>query len=136
MTGRRKTAPRRRDIVRAVAPRRPCPPATSMPRPAAPSVPILMYHDVAPELHAGFERFTVRARDFAWQMRWLALTGHESITLDRLLAARRGEATLPRRPVVLTFDDAFVASGEHAPPVLRRHGFTATFFVVAGLVGR
>ena len=105
-------------------------------RGAAPAVPILMYHEVAPAARAEFARFTVTPADFAWQMAWLARAGFATIGLDELLAGRTGRAALPRRPVVVTFDDGFADSGRHAPPILERHGFTATFYVVAGLVGQ
>lgn len=101
-----------------------------------PSVPILMYHEVSPVVHPAFRRFTVRPERFERQMRWLVRAGYRAVSLDQLVAARRGEGTLPPRPVVITFDDAFVDSGRYAPPILRQHGLTATFFVVAGLVGR
>ncbi len=95
-----------------------------------------MYHEVAPAARANFVRFTVTPQALAWQMRWLAGAGYTAIGLDQLAAAREGRAPLPRRPVVLTFDDGFADSARYAPPVLQRHGFTATFYLVAGMVGR
>jgi len=46
----------------------------------------------------------------------------------------RGEA-LPERSLAITFDDGCRDFAEHAWPALRRHGFGATLFVVAGEVG-
>lgn len=99
-------------------------------------MPILMYHEVAPVAHPGFRRFTVTTQSFAWQVRWLARTGFTGISLDQLVAARQGRLRLPRRPVIITFDDGFADSGRFAPPILKRYGLTATFYLVAGLVGR
>ena len=42
---------------------------------------------------------------------------------------------MPRRPVVITFDDGFQGCADYAVPVLRTHGFTAMFYLVAGLMG-
>jgi peptidoglycan/xylan/chitin deacetylase (PgdA/CDA1 family) len=95
-----------------------------------------MYHQIGPDPHPAFAKYTVTPRAFALQMRLLALLGYTAITLDQLLAARAGEAALPRRPIVLTFDDGFMACIQHAVPILRRHGLTATFYLVAGLMGR
>ena len=58
------------------------------------------------------------------------------IRFDRLIDALNGNAVLPPKPVVLTFDDAYVNFQEHALPALREAGFFATLFVVAGLVGK
>jgi peptidoglycan/xylan/chitin deacetylase (PgdA/CDA1 family) len=98
-------------------------------------VPILMYHEVSPSPHPAFRRYTVTVRDFTRQMRWLAAFGYQPIDMDTLVRARQGHASLPRRPVVITFDDGFQGCVDHAVPVLRTHGFTAVFYLVAGLMG-
>lgn len=98
-------------------------------------VPILMYHEVTPRPAPGFRKYCVSPAAFAAQMRWLALAGHVPITLDDLLRARHGQQSLPRRPVIITFDDGYQDSANFAAPVLLAHGFTATFFLVAGMVG-
>jgi peptidoglycan/xylan/chitin deacetylase (PgdA/CDA1 family) len=98
-------------------------------------VPILMYHEVSPSPHPAFRRYTVTVRDFTRQMRWLAAFGYQPIDMDTLVRARQGQASLPRRPVVITFDDGFQSCADYAAPVLRAHGFTAVFYLVAGLMG-
>lgn len=100
-----------------------------------PPVPVLMYHEVSPRAHPGFERFTVAPDVLERQLRWLARAGYTGVGPDQLLAAREGRGALPRRPVAITFDDGLAGCVRHAPPLLRRHGFTAAFYAVAGLVG-
>jgi peptidoglycan/xylan/chitin deacetylase (PgdA/CDA1 family) len=100
------------------------------------AVPILMYHQVLPDAPPAFREYTVTARAFAAQMRWLSVAGYTPIGLDLLLAHRESGAPLPRRPVVITFDDGFRGCEEYAMPTLQACGFTATFYLVAGLVGR
>lgn len=99
------------------------------------AVPILMYHEVTPTPIAGYRKYTVTPAELATQLAWLRKRGYASIDLDALDAAWRGERTMPRRPVVITFDDGSRDCLEHAVPALVAHGFTATFFIVAGLVG-
>jgi peptidoglycan/xylan/chitin deacetylase (PgdA/CDA1 family) len=99
-------------------------------------VPILMYHEVSPSPHPAFRRYTVTVRDFTRQMRWLAAFGYQPIDMDTLVHARQGHASLPKRPVIITFDDGFQGCADHAVPVLRTQGFTAMFYLVAGLMGR
>ena len=94
-----------------------------------------MYHEVSPHPHPGFRRYTVTVREFTRQMRWLAAFGYQAIDMDALVRARTGQGSLPRRPVVITFDDGFQGCADHAVPVLRAHGFTAVFYLVAGLMG-
>jgi peptidoglycan/xylan/chitin deacetylase (PgdA/CDA1 family) len=94
-----------------------------------------MYHEVTPHPDPAFARYTVTARAFARQMRWLAAFNYRPVNMDALLRARLGLERLPHRAVVITFDDGLQACVDHAVPVLRQHGFTAVFYLVAGLMG-
>lgn len=100
------------------------------------SVPILMYHQVLPQPPAAFRKYCVTPEAFRAQMRWLALAGYTTVGLDTLRDQRAGRGRLPRRPVVITFDDGFQGCVDHAVPVLHTYGFTATFYLVAGLMGQ
>jgi peptidoglycan/xylan/chitin deacetylase (PgdA/CDA1 family) len=99
------------------------------------SVPILMYHQVAPVQPPSYARYTVSVKAFSAQMRWLALARYTALTMDGLLEAWRRRSRLPARAVVITFDDGFRDCVRLAVPVLQRHGLRATFYLVAGLVG-
>ncbi len=69
-------------------------------------------------------------------MRWLARRGYAGIRPSDWLAWRRGEAALPDKPVLITFDDAYADVAEYALPVLDGYGFGAAVFVVTGQVGK
>ena len=99
------------------------------------SVPILVYHEVSPAPPAAFRRYGVTVRAFARQLAWLSTRGFQTIDMDALVRARTGRDGLPRRPVIITFDDGFLSCLDHAVPLLRSHGFTAVFYLVAGLMG-
>jgi peptidoglycan/xylan/chitin deacetylase (PgdA/CDA1 family) len=100
-----------------------------------PPVPILLYHRVAAAGPAVSARFRVAPAVLDEQLAYLAAEGYHGVTLDEWEAVRRGEISA-ERAVLLTFDDAYADFGEHAWPILRRHGFPATVFVVADRVGR
>jgi peptidoglycan/xylan/chitin deacetylase (PgdA/CDA1 family) len=57
------------------------------------------------------------------------------VSLDEALAAFAGRAPLPRRAVLVTFDDGHRSVLEAGLPLLRERGIPAVAFVVAGLVG-
>lgn len=57
---------------------------------------------------------------------------HTPIGLADLLAAQHGLRPLPRRAVLVTFDDAYRDFMENAWPILVRHGIPATLFVPTG----
>jgi peptidoglycan/xylan/chitin deacetylase (PgdA/CDA1 family) len=93
---------------------------------------VLMYHSVEPYDEDPF-MVTVRPRRFDRQLRWLRRRGLRGVSMTELLAARRDGRGAGL--VGLTFDDGYTDFVTEALPALRRHGFTATVFVVAGALG-
>ena len=100
------------------------------------NIPILTYHQVTPRPLPGLEKYCLTPQAFSRQMSWLALRTYTPVTLDQLLAYRKGQGILPERPVVITFDDGYQDLIQFALPSLEKHSFTAIFFLVAGLIGR
>ena len=86
-------------------------------------VPILMYHVLsAPPANAPYPELYVAPPDFRAQVAWLAAHGYRAVTLQRVFDAWRGAATLPAKPVVLTFDDGYLSDVRTALPALKaRH---------------
>ena len=100
-------------------------------------VPVLMYHRVVAFTQAGdsLPSLVVPPPLFDGQMSALQAAGWHAITLRQLaidLAAGRRE---PPRTFVPTFDDGYRDGFLDAFPILKRHGFVGTFFVIAGRVG-
>ncbi len=96
-------------------------------------VPILMYHYVdTPPANADetLQDLTVTRANFDAQMAWLKAQGYESITPDQLIGALWHGNKLPKKPVMMTFDDGYANAWYNAYPVLLKYGFSGTFFVV------
>jgi peptidoglycan/xylan/chitin deacetylase (PgdA/CDA1 family) len=98
-------------------------------RPSAPRV--LLWHS----LDESGSIISTSPRLFARQMAWLARRGYETWPASRYVRALLEAAPMPRRLVVLTFDDGYANVLEHALPVLRAHGFCATVFLVTNDTG-
>jgi peptidoglycan/xylan/chitin deacetylase (PgdA/CDA1 family) len=103
--------------------------------PAAHSVevPILTYHRVhefATEQTKSIPDLTVEPSTFAAEMSALDRAGYRTITQTQLFDAMYRGAALPRRPVLLTFDDGYVDHVTQVLPVLERHHMVATFYVI------
>jgi peptidoglycan/xylan/chitin deacetylase (PgdA/CDA1 family) len=103
---------------------------------SAVQIPILMYHSISDGCAPRFRRFAVSPHAFRAHARFLSAHGFQSLTVSELVAALDGEAALPAKPVVLTFDDGFADFHEAALPILVEFGLTATLYVVSGRVGR
>jgi len=104
-------------------------------------VPILMFHHVEavparglapPPLHP--DSYLGR-RELARVLDVLAYHGHRTLTLAEAAERCRTGRRLPRRTVVLTFDDGCRCFREHVLPELVARGMTATLFAVSGELG-
>jgi peptidoglycan/xylan/chitin deacetylase (PgdA/CDA1 family)/GT2 family glycosyltransferase len=94
---------------------------------------ILNYHALTSSDRGG--RFVLPVSRFAKQMSWLRRRGYEVASLDEVLNHWREYRFPPARLVVITFDDGYEDAASLAYPVLKRHGFPGTFFVVTQCVG-
>lgn len=74
-------------------------------------------------------------RDFAAQVRWLHAAGYHAITQGQLLGAELLGLPLPRRPVLITFDDGYRDVLWNAAPILHRLHMPATMYVITDRVG-
>lgn len=97
-----------------------------------PVVDILMYHSISD--HGGAT--SIAPAVFAEQMRALAESGVQVVTLDDLLAARDGRADLAARSVIITFDDGFQDFKATAWPLMDRFGFRPMVYLPTSYVGR
>jgi peptidoglycan/xylan/chitin deacetylase (PgdA/CDA1 family) len=98
-------------------------------------VPALLYHQLVPrdkpclvELTNPHRAYVVYDNAFAEQMAYLDREGYTPISLDDFLAYQEGQALLPERPIILTFDDGFASNYHYAFPILKRYGMRATIF--------
>lgn len=99
-------------------------------------VPILMYHRIAVRPKGTtVPAHYVAPGLFRRQLSALAMLGYEAVSLAQMHAGILGEGQLPRRPVVLTFDDGYQNYNTNAAPELERAGWKGTVFVVSGLAG-
>ena len=93
---------------------------------------ILMYHSVA-DVGDDPSHLSVAPGLFAEQMTTLRRLGLRGVSISSLADAMR--ARRARRLVGITFDDGYRNVLESAVPELKRHGFTATVFVIADRLG-
>jgi peptidoglycan/xylan/chitin deacetylase (PgdA/CDA1 family) len=93
--------------------------------PGTASVPILMYHVIAPPpAGAPFPGLYVTPELFAAQMHALKSAGWTSVTLDELDAYWRRGVSLPHgKPIVISFDNGYQSQFTKALPVLRSLGW-------------
>lgn len=114
-------------------------PAPRLPRIPAGAVPALYYHRVQAvpsewktwdkQRRVSFIRYIVTPAAFEAQLDWLVANGYTTI-LPRDLAAHWDEGRkLPKRPVIITFDDGTPDWVNVVLPMLRERGMVAQFYL-------
>lgn len=100
-----------------------------------PPIPILTYHqiDTAAPPGSAYRSLVVSPGAFARQMGLLKMLGYRGLCMSALEPYLRDEKT--GKVVGITLDDGYVNNLEHALPVLQRHGFSATCYIVSGQLG-
>jgi peptidoglycan/xylan/chitin deacetylase (PgdA/CDA1 family) len=106
-------------------------------------VSILMYHQVGrfakipPDHHATL----CDVRRFKIQMALIRLLGYKVISLQEacggIFGPGKGNApTLPRKSIVLTFDDGYQNFADNVWPILKKYRYPATVYLVANQIGQ
>ncbi|MES2189042.1 MAG: polysaccharide deacetylase family protein [Pseudomonadota bacterium] len=99
-------------------------------------IPILMYHQVDAEPPKGspMRGLVVSPATFSRQMAALAALGYVGKSMGDLMPYLKGKAQ--GKVFGITFDDGYENNLRCAMPILKRHGFTSTCYIVADLVGK
>jgi len=98
-------------------------------------VPVLVYHHVRAQ--QGWAKttwswkMTVTPETFERHMQWLVDKGYTTMTLDELTAAIHGDAVMPEKPVVITFDDNNLSQYNVAAPIMDAKLQKGVFFLIA-----
>jgi peptidoglycan/xylan/chitin deacetylase (PgdA/CDA1 family) len=99
---------------------------------------VLTYHRIGERSHDPDDLdpglISATPRDFERHVAWLAVNA-APVSLEEVLAAKAGVARLPRRAVLVTFDDAYRDFAEVAWPALRAHGVPVALFVPTAYPG-
>lgn len=94
-----------------------------------------MYNNVGSYPEAAMED-AVSADAFARDMAFLAGNGYEVVPLAKALELAESGKPIPDKLLSLTIDGGFADAYEHVFPVLKKHGFPATFLISLPDVGK
>ena len=101
------------------------------------NIKVLMYHHIQPldiAKKSNQQNLTVTPDIFKKQMEYLKTKGYTPVFPKVLSDFFDNNISLPKKPVILTFDDAYEDNYSNAFPILQEYGFKATIFVPTGLV--
>ena len=96
-------------------------------------MPVLVYHAIgAVTGPRSLEGLHVPPGELREQVAWLARGGWHAVTLDQVLAYWHEGIALPRKPIVLTFDDGYPGDWRYALPILRARRFVGVLNLQIG----
>lgn len=96
-------------------------------------VAILMYHRVSLKRDA-WSLEPISPQGFEMQMRYFC-RNYEIIPLDKLVEYMTQGIPLPKKAVVITFDDGYKDNYRNAYPILKKYHIPATIFLTTGHIG-
>ncbi|MBN1199145.1 MAG: polysaccharide deacetylase family protein [Bacteroidales bacterium] len=96
-------------------------------------LPILMYHKVS---DSGPDGLTVTADMLELELAYLSEKGYETISFLDLRESVETGKELPKRPVIITFDDAYENFRTHALPILKKFRMKTALFVPVAFMGK
>ncbi|MBD1396681.1 polysaccharide deacetylase family protein [Pontibacter sp. JH31] len=102
-------------------------------------VPILCYHQVRDwreKDSKAAKDYIIPEERFREHIKMLADSGYQTVLPDQLMAYLTTGATLPAKPVMLTFDDTNLDQYTVAAPELEKYGFKGVFFIMTVSLGR
>src|SRR5439155_21476328 len=88
-------------------------------------IPVILYHDVQRVPRTGIERWTVSPHQFHVHIDALAASRRVSLTISEVAECLRGERSLERDAMAVTFDDGYASTYDSVQELVRR-GFSAT----------
>ncbi len=96
------------------------------------NIPILMYHHIAE--NPGHDVWTVSIEEFRRQVADLKAAGYRTILPKDITRFYRWKFWLPRKPLLITFDDGLLSVKTHAEPILHDAGFQAISYLITGFI--
>lgn len=96
------------------------------------AVPILLYHQIADSNPQN--RYYVSPDVFLEQMKLLKKWGYTTITISYLVEVIQHGGRLPRRPIVITFDDGNLNIYQNAFQIMKKMGFVGVVYVISSQI--
>lgn len=91
---------------------------------------VLMYHRVVEDESDCRSRYSVTVQNFRQQLKMLQMLNIVPVTFEDYHLYLKDKLTLPKNPIILTFDDGHLDTYTNAYPVLKEFDMKAVVFVM------
>lgn len=93
-------------------------------------IPVLMYHSIKNDKN---NPLVVQPELFKSQMQYLKDNGYTTLSMSELVNFMKYNKKVPKKSVVITFDDGYEDNYINAYPILKHYNFKATIFIITDL---
>jgi biofilm PGA synthesis lipoprotein PgaB len=94
---------------------------------------VFCYHNVPIKANPA-DSYGVSQNIFVEQMEYLRTHGYHPVSLGDILNTREGKKDLPDKPILLTFDDAYISYYNFVFPVLKKFDYPSLLAVVGSWI--
>lgn len=102
-------------------------------------IPILLYHDfvtVVPETEPDNYNYINTPKSFEENIKVIIENGYTPISFKELYDANNCKIELPKKPILITFDDGYYSNYEYIYPILKKYKVKASIFIVTDNIGK
>ncbi|ORX22559.1 polysaccharide deacetylase [Thermoanaerobacterium sp. PSU-2] len=94
-------------------------------------VPVLMYHNIyAGNIPPNKSGVLITPQNFEKQILYLKSHGYETITVEDLYNFMKYGKMLPKKPILITFDDGYLGNYKYAYPLFKKIGYKGVINVI------
>jgi peptidoglycan/xylan/chitin deacetylase (PgdA/CDA1 family) len=97
-------------------------------------LPVLMYHDIT--LNQQTDSLTVSYAHLENQLAYVTQKGYQTISLQQLSGYIRAGEPLPKKSLLITFDDGYQSNVDVLQPLLEKYKQRAVIFLVADFIDK
>lgn len=92
-------------------------------------LPVLMYHHVL-DNPKKLNKYTISSSEFENDLKYIAQQGYETISVQNLIDYCEKGSSLPKKPIMITFDDGYESVYAYAYPLLKKYKMRAVINVI------
>ncbi|MDD6284053.1 MAG: polysaccharide deacetylase family protein [Firmicutes bacterium] len=93
------------------------------------ALPIIMYHHISAD-PSKLGTYVISPEQFESDLKYIKAWGYTTVTAAQLIDFAEHGTPLPKKSVMITFDDGYLSFYEYAYPLLKQYGMTAVLSVI------
>ncbi len=99
------------------------------------AIPIIMYHSILKDKNMAGD-YVLSPNVLESDIVWLKTNGYEAVNIQDIVNYVHYGEELPEKPIMLTFDDAYLNNYTYAYPILEKYGYKAVLSAVGEFADR